>query len=673
MFKAKSTEDLELLYSILREEYPTKQIDVTFNYNTKEYTLVVSAKPYVSDPNVPLDLNIEVVYGDSVTGDTPLLLRDPSTQQVMIKTVDDMCDDWTDYPEFKLFDQSVRLEKQYGTTPLEVWCDKGWNPIRKVIRHKTDKQLMRILTHTGVVDVTEDHSLCKPNLEKVKPSELQIGQPLLHSFPDEWNVDPNNDMSHERAYIYGFFFGDGSCGTYEYESGLKHSWALNNADIELLKKLQDYMEQCYPAIKPKIYNTMASSGVYKLSVSSKALVEEFRQQFYDKRKYKKVPVDIMNAPSNIIRSFLDGYWAADGSTVERIGCSRFDMKGKIGGLGIYSLLKKVGYNVSLNTRHDKPDIYRVTFTKSGVPDTQRKVSNVVKKIDNLGRSTDYVYDLETECGRFNAGVGQLTCFNTDSIFLRFKYNRQDFESNRADTFRLATLCGNKLTKEVFARPPIEMEFEKVFQPFILLTKKRYIAQKYENIQDPFKLKGLDAKGIALTRRDYCKMVKTCYKEIIDTIMDTSKSDSVARSIAVFKRYIDKIDKYDIDMSDLVVSAMLAKSYKTKPVHVMLAEKLKLRKEEVQVGDRIPYIYVETNDPKQAKSELGEDPQYAKKNGLKFNRKCYLEQLAKPILGFYKIVLKEDGELLDSILNHVNQRLVSYGAKALKPSEFKIED
>lgn len=267
---------------------------------------------------------------------------------------------------------------------------------------------------------------------------------------------------------------------------------------------------------------------------------------------------------------------------------------------------------------------------------------------------------------------QVVYGDTDSVFLKFKYNRDDYNANRVDTFRLATLCGDKLTKEIFDRSPVEMEFEKVFQPFVLLTKKRYIANKYENTKDPLQLKGVDAKGIALTRRDYCKMVKNCYKDIIDTIMKLQTEEGLKQSISVFKRYIAKIDTYDVDLDDLVVSAMLAKSYKTKPVHVVLAEKLKQRKEEVQVGDRIPYIYIESSDPKKPKSELGEDPTYTMKNGLKFNRICYLEQLAKPILGFFKIVLKDYPHLLDGIIDHVNDHLEKFGGKKLKTSDFKDE-
>jgi DNA polymerase delta subunit 1 len=308
--------------------------------------------------------------------------------------------------------------------------------------------------------------------------------------------------------------------------------------------------------------------------------------------------------------------------------------------------------------------------------------------------------------------------NTDSCFLSIKFNRNNFELNRKDAFNLAIVCGDNLTKDIFKRPPIELEFEKVYQPFILLTKKRYIGKKFEDTKDPLKLKTLTTAGIALTRRDYCQMVKKCYKEIIDKVMEGNES-SVSDSLDIFKNYINKIETYNIDFDELVISAMLAKNYscslckektewnmlkcgtssckennvtkrseyclkckaKFKCIHVFslahvnLAVTLLKRTEEINVNDRIQYLYVEPTEYKKdaKKADLAEDPKYAKEHGLKFNRVCYLEQLAKPILGFYKIVLKEDENLLDDIINVVNGKLVEFGGKKLKPSDFKIED
>lgn len=270
--------------------------------------------------------------------------------------------------------------------------------------------------------------------------------------------------------------------------------------------------------------------------------------------------------------------------------------------------------------------------------------------------------------------------DTDSCFIRFKYNRDDYCKNREDTFRLGTLCGDLFTHEIINRHPIELEFEKIFQPFILLTKKRYIANKYEDIKNPMKLKGNDIKGIALTRRDYCKMVKKCYQSIIDCLLDYTDTNDIEnninKSINLFKETITQIDNYEIDIEDLVISGKLAKSYKNKPAHAILADKLKERKEEVQIGDRIPYIFIEntTSNNKLKKTELVEDPKYAKDNDILYNRAIYVEQLAKPILGLYKVVLQNNITLLDNLVDFVNSYLVDkYKTTKLKESDFRIKD
>ncbi len=751
-FKVTNVNDLDLVYSILRESYPNQQIKVIYNHNTKEYIVNLTNEAYNFDPEVPVDLNIEVVYGDSVTGDTPLLLRDPLSHQVTVKTIGELCTEWNDYPEFKLFDTAVRLEKQYGNVNLEVWSSKGWNPIKKVIRHKTDKQIFRVLTHTGVVDVTEDHSLLTNDNIKIKPKEVKIGDSLLHSFPQEFNQNENSVvelvldktkqkcikcskdkyislhfhknrksktghlsvckdcsyfskssyplrnidkdfnrddyiLSKEEAKCWGFFMGDGSCGMYKCKSGIKNSWALNNNNFQRLEYFKSLLEKFEP-VTFKILDTLDSSGVYKLvpKGSIRYMVSKYRNLFYDVKdankegdKLKVVPSIILNADNNIKKAFWEGYFEADGSkTCGNDVCNpKFTIKGKIGAMGMYYLLRSIGFNIGINVleNENKQQYYYLSNTNF-----KSKNEIQIKKIFPIENDiSQFVYDLETECGQFHAGVGQLVVSNTDSVFIAFKYNRNDFRQNRLDTFNLATICGEKLTDEIFNRPPIEMEFEKVFQPFILLTKKRYIANKYENPKDPFQLKGVDAKGIALTRRDYCKMVKDCYRDIIDTIVNgqlttsNENDDVLVKSLKVFKEYIEKIDKYNLPFDDLGVSAMLAKSYKSDNLpHVNLAKKLKERKEDVQVGDRIPYIFVETGNPKAKKSELAEDPKYAAQNGLKFNRLCYLEQLAKPILGFYKVVLKDNEDLLDGIITHVNEKIKSYGGKPLKPSDFKIE-
>jgi hypothetical protein len=752
-FKVSNINDLELLYSILRDTYPNNEIGIQFNWNTKEYTINVTDKTYCFDPEIPVDLDIQVVYGDSVTGDTPLLLKKDGL--VYIETIQSIfdIDKKQEYPGFKMFDKTIRLEKEFSTTDYQVWSDIGWIDIKKVIRHRCDKKIYRVLTHTGCIDVTEDHSLITENKEPIKPKDLKVGDSLLHSFPTEFietsqaivkmkkdniqskicntcKIEKSVDeyykqntkkdglngrcrdcdyyknslhplrniyknfklddypLTEKEAEVWGFFQGDGSCGAYHCKSGIKNSWALNNNDLKRLNYFKDILELVEP-IKFEILDTLKSSGVYKLvpKGSIKYMIDKYRNLFYyqkdcnaDGDKYKIVPNCILNASKEIKMAYWKGYYEADGAKTGSYNINKpgFAVKGKIGAQCMYYLMRSIGFDIGINlSNHEKKkEMYFLNYTSF------RKIKEtVVKKIIDKGTTNDYVYDIETDIGRFACGVGQLNGFNTDSVFLKFKYNREDFKKNREDTFRLATICGDNLTNNVFDRKPIELEFEKVFHPFILLTKKRYIANKFENTKDPFDLKGVDAKGIALTRRDYCPMVKKCYKKVIDTILeDTNKEkennlneDPVISSTKVYLEYIDNIFNYKISIDDLIVSAMLASSYKTRPVHVQLAEKLKKRKEEVQIGSRIPYIYIETDDPKKQKSELGEDPNYAKKHNLKYNRSCYLEQLAKPILGFYKVVLKDKESLLDYVINYTNDKIIACGGKKLSPSDFKIED
>ena len=667
-FKTTTIEDTEMIYSLLRDKYPDRQIEIEFNDNTKEYFLKLTNEKFKEDPEVPLDIKIKIIYGDSVTGDTPLLLK--KDDNIYIETIQSIFEESKkfEYPGFKLFDKTIRLEKEYCLSDYQIWSDIGWVDIKKVIRHKTDKKIYNVLTHNGFVKVTEDHSLLNENGDIIKPSECNLETKLLSNYPTKFDCNVET-ISKDRAYIYGFFYGDGSCDKYDCPSGLKYSWALNNSDLNVIENLKQLLTKEYPEHNPIVYDTIKSSGVYKLSVNNqKVFVEEYRSKFYDSDRYKKVPSEILNSSLEVVQSFFEGYWAADGcrKDKEKIGCTRFDNKGQIGSAGLYFLMRKLGYNVSINTREDKEKILRLTITQK----QQRKIPNQIKKI-KISNNDSYVYDIETGCGRFQAGVGDIIVKNTDSIFISLKYNREDFNKNRADTFKLATVCGENITK-MFNRNPIDLEFEKVFQPFILLTKKRYIGKKYENMKDPFKLKEITKSGIAITRRDYCKMVKNCYTEVIDCIVNED-GGGVNDSVEIYKSYVDRIDNYQIDIDDLVVSAMLAKSYKTKPVHVQLAEKLKARHEEVQVGDRIPYIFIESADKTLAKSELGEDPKYATEHNLKYNRKCYLEQMAKPLLGFFKCVLSDNEEALDDIINYTNEKLVEYGGAKLKPSDFKMKE
>ena len=131
----------------------------------------------------------DIVYGDSITSDEPLILRNRQGL-IEIKTIETLSEEWEIYENFKPFDtiQSNRRDKQKAFVNYEVFANNKWNPIKKVIRHKTNKKIYRVNTHCGVVDVTEDHSLLSDKREKIKPGECVVGETkLFHCFPNEFN------------------------------------------------------------------------------------------------------------------------------------------------------------------------------------------------------------------------------------------------------------------------------------------------------------------------------------------------------------------------------------------------------------------------------------------------------------------------------------------------------
>ena len=140
-----------------------------------------------------------VVGGDSVTGDTPLLLKLPDGS-VDIKTIETLGGGrWTEYGGG---------DKEQCVVDVQVWSDQGWNKVIRVIRHETSKQMYRICTHTGFVDVTEDHSLLLENGQEVKPKDVTIGTNLLHSFPEQFETTVMVNVTKEEAFYLGVSFAD---------------------------------------------------------------------------------------------------------------------------------------------------------------------------------------------------------------------------------------------------------------------------------------------------------------------------------------------------------------------------------------------------------------------------------------------------------------------------------
>lgn len=460
----------------------------------------------------------KLIYGDSVSGDTPVLVRQDGL--IHIVTIDSLGNDaWTDFPLFKAGQSNRRDKQQSQSTNVEVWSNGMWSPIKRVIRHRTKKKMFRVLTHTGCVDVTEDHSLCDATGNKLKPEDAFVGQELLHAWPE---CDLSGVLDPDEAFVFGFFFGNGSCGDYNCPSGRKRSWALNNSNMACLQEVKSKLEACEPELSWKILDTLESSGAYKLVPTGrdKSIVAKYLKLFYDDRKHKKVPSCVLNATRHARIEFVRGYRLADGA---KNGPQRCDCKGKIGTQGLYFLFRSLGENVSINTRESKPHIYRLNSTYG----TLRQNPRAIKKIIDLGYcdENEFVYDIETASGKFAAGVGSMVVFNTDSEYVTFPHIVKTGSSaeHAKALWDYCETVADDVTR-LFMRP-MRLEFEdEIYAKFVILSKKRYIYRKM--LKSGEIKRALGKKGVLLTRRDNCEVVRSSYAEIVDMVFENRSVNDI---------------------------------------------------------------------------------------------------------------------------------------------------
>ena len=593
--------------------------------------------PAAKDPRFSARCMAKVVYGDSVTGDTPLVLRNDETNELFIKRIDELGveEKWASYHDTK---DAIPL---HG---VSVWTERGFTPIHRLIRHRLhrDKKLFRINTHIGIVDVTEDHSLVLKDGTEAKPSQVKIGTELLHNdllYEHFNNAQTPCTITEDEAFVMGFFVADGSSDVYECPSGRKASWAINKSDMGLLVTA---MNKCpFPT---KILNTIESSGVYKLvpvgNITEVAL--KYRNLFYNEHREKRIPNIILTAPINIVESFWNGFYAGYGDKDDN-GYVRFDQKGKEIGAGFYLLARRLGYSVSINERESKESIFRYTMTKK----KQRKSLHAIKKYRELPHPGDdvYVYDLETENHHFGVGPGALIVHNTDSLFVEFNpRNPQTGERLEGREARQATIditgeAGHFITKALAA--PHDFEFDKAFDPLLMFSKKRYAGNMYEENADDYVHKYM---GIALKRRDNAPIVKTIFGGAMRMLLDKRDVNGAFRFVK--EKCMELVDG-KVSLGQLTVTKSLRADYAdpARIAHKALADRITLRDpgNAPAAGDRIGYIYIAAKGGQEASKLQGErieTPQFIKENELVPDYRHYIEhQLQNPISQAFGLLIE----------------------------------
>jgi DNA polymerase elongation subunit (family B) len=105
------------------------------------------------------------------------------------------------------------------------------------------------------------------------------------------------------------------------------------------------------------------------------------------------------------------------------------------------------------------------------------------------------------------------------------------------------------------KPPHDFEYDKVFDQFIIFSKKRYVGNKYEESSTDFKQTSM---GIVLKRRDNAPVLKTIYGGAIKILLNERDVPKAARFV------MDKaveMTQGKMSLSQLTITKSLSANYR----------------------------------------------------------------------------------------------------------------
>ena len=179
--------------------------------------------------------------------------------------------------------------------------------------------------------------------------------------------------------------------------------------------------------------------------------------------------------------------------------------------------------------------------------------------------------------------------DTDSLFVDFGVKNPEtglpFLGTEAveATMHITEEAGKFVSSAL--KPPHDFEYDKVFDQFIIFSKKRYVGNKYEESATDFKQTSM---GIVLKRRDNAPILKTIYGGAIQILLNERNVD---KAVDFVKNKTMEMIQGKMSLSQLTITKSLSK-YKADWVRddiKQLEEKIKNAK-----GDELTKLRIQLN-------------------------------------------------------------------------------
>jgi DNA polymerase elongation subunit (family B) len=243
--------------------------------------------------------------------------------------------------------------------------------------------------------------------------------------------------------------------------------------------------------------------------------------------------------------------------------------------------------------------------------------------------------------------------DTDSLFIAFNPRdpltgvRLEGRAAVEATIHLTEEAGKFVSRTL--KSPHDFEFDKVYWPFMIFSKKRYIGNKYEEDADHFSQAFM---GVALKRRDYAQIVKTIYGGAIKILLN-QRENPVPTAVDFVRRCAMDLVEGRYGMGQLLISKSLKANY-ANPMgvaHKVLADRIAARDpgNAPAVGERIAFVYIATGAGKltpKLQGERIETPAYIKAHNLSPDYQFYIDnQIANPICQMFGLLVDKFPEMI----------------------------
>ena len=243
--------------------------------------------------------------------------------------------------------------------------------------------------------------------------------------------------------------------------------------------------------------------------------------------------------------------------------------------------------------------------------------------------------------------------DTDSVMVEFDVQGRTGEEAIEYSWKLGEQAAEECSR--LFKKPNNLELEKVYCPYFLYSKKRYAAKLWTKGKDnKMHMDYIDIKGLQVVRRDNTLFVREVCKQLLDVVL-TSSDPEPAKALAI--EHASRLLCGDIPHEKLILSQQLGNSYKSDTPnlpHVTVRNKMQQRRpgSEPQTGDRVPYLLIDTGDPKALAYEKAEDPQWVKEHNLPVDYNHYfIKKFLNPVCDLLEPLVKDPkNEIFGQFLN-----------------------